>query len=744
MLASEISRSLQLDDILQAQGSACLADFADTLQKSPQCTVETFLESRPPDDRSVLAALIAIELRHRFAMGQTCCIEDYLKRFPELVKDGETILDLIYAEYCERRQHDPSAEVQDYYRRFPSYQNSLERLFHIDSLLQDELLAGDLANGEAAPLPESGDSFLEFRLTAELGRGASGRVFLAEQETLSNRHVVLKVTPRETIEHRTLARLDHPNIVPILSVHHDESSGLHAVCMPYQCAVALSDIKPTWAGSRPYPDNSIEYLDALVSSIPADRRTPDTVRHDHAEFPRGKPFVYACAWIMQRIADALHHAHMRHVCHRDLKPSNILLTVSGQPLLVDFNLSFNEAESGGDFKAFFGGTLPYIPPEQIRALHPIEQGRAEDVGPAADIYSLAATMFEIITGRPPFGVPKSGTDVLTALRSQLEIRSTIPSLRDYNPNVPVDLDALFRKCLQPEAHQRYESAAQLAEDLERFSRDQGLQYVSHSSLSLKIAKFVRRRKRGLATAVAMATVTAMLSTYVYFERVARGRAELRTVQLESDAQSEAKQALENIPADPYQYFLLGRDFFNARRYIQAEICFSKSIEMRNDYSPAYYYRGRCFANLDQDDAALIDYTRAIDLTPSDVYSVLIRALCYASSKTHADPQLALVDLERVQSLLSTLDDESRKMIYVDMSRAYSSLSSSLPSIERQNAIEQAEDYLLGALKLGVGITYLTEVKNRDRYRMLDAVFNRPKVQLEIARLSIEPIDSTSQ
>jgi eukaryotic-like serine/threonine-protein kinase len=95
-------------------------------------------------------------------------------------------------------------------------------------------------------LPVEGDKFIDFRLKTELGRGAFGRVFLAEQETLSNRRVVLKISPHHTIEHRTMARLEHPNIVPILSVHRDEQSDLQAVCMPYQYAVALSDVRAKW------------------------------------------------------------------------------------------------------------------------------------------------------------------------------------------------------------------------------------------------------------------------------------------------------------------------------------------------------------------------------------------------------------------------------------------------------------------------------------------------------------------
>src|SRR5262245_10065432 len=124
MLASEISRSLEWKKSIRDHGSECLIAFAQTLEKSPDSTIEAFLNSRPPQDRAELAALVAIELRHRFLSGQQCRIEDYLERFPELRSDGESVLDLIYAEYCERRQRDPHAEPQEYFRRFPNYHNS--------------------------------------------------------------------------------------------------------------------------------------------------------------------------------------------------------------------------------------------------------------------------------------------------------------------------------------------------------------------------------------------------------------------------------------------------------------------------------------------------------------------------------------------------------------------------------------------------------------------------------------------
>src|SRR5262245_53726892 len=99
MLASEIAQSFQLDDVLEADGSACLAAFARAAMSDAQLRVESFLRDRPRDDRSQLPGLIAIEMRQRYARGDFCPIESYLERFPELRGHKENVLDLIYAEY---------------------------------------------------------------------------------------------------------------------------------------------------------------------------------------------------------------------------------------------------------------------------------------------------------------------------------------------------------------------------------------------------------------------------------------------------------------------------------------------------------------------------------------------------------------------------------------------------------------------------------------------------------------------
>src|SRR5262245_7866293 len=103
MLASEISRSHKLDEIVHRDGGAALAAFARSLEESPGRSIEEFLAGRPAPAPAELALLVALEMRHRLSGKPSYRIEQYLHRFPELNKDKEHVLDLIYAEYCERR-----------------------------------------------------------------------------------------------------------------------------------------------------------------------------------------------------------------------------------------------------------------------------------------------------------------------------------------------------------------------------------------------------------------------------------------------------------------------------------------------------------------------------------------------------------------------------------------------------------------------------------------------------------------
>ncbi len=163
------------------------------------------------------------------------------------------------------------------------------------------------------------------------------------------------------------------------------------------------------------------------------------------------------ATLMLALAQAVHHAHRRGLIHRDLKPSNVLIDPAGRPHITDFGL-VKRADDGASSLTASGavvGTPSYMAPEQAVG------GR---IGPAADVYSLGAILYQLLTGRPPF---RAATVAETL--AQLIEQEPIPP-RQVRPSIPGDLERICLKCLEKMPADRYPSAAALAEALERFLR----------------------------------------------------------------------------------------------------------------------------------------------------------------------------------------------------------------------------------------------------------------------------------
>src|SRR5205085_4836966 len=160
----------------------------------------------------------------------------------------------------------------------------------------------------------------------------------------------------------------------------------------------------------------------------------------------------AVAWLGARLADALHYAHRRGVLHRDIKPANILLTADGAPRLADFNVGHCSKLDGVSPRAFFGGSLVYMSPEQLEAFNPAHDRDPGSLDGRSDLYSLGVTLWELLTGERPFG-PESGggpvpvaIDELTARRKAGVLAQVELALPHGNPP---HLDQALRRYLWP-------------------------------------------------------------------------------------------------------------------------------------------------------------------------------------------------------------------------------------------------------------------------------------------------------
>src|SRR5579884_3899249 len=288
--------------------------------------------------------------------------------------------------------------------------------------------------------------FGDYELLDEIARGGMGVVYRARQHSL-RRQVALKMiravhttspadVRRFQTEAETIAALDHPHIVPIHEV--GEFQGQH-----YFTKKLIDGGNLT----QRLDDVGLPHIDRKTGKDPQGHVwRAEQIAERQA----------AIARLMIPIAQAVHYAHERGLLHRDLKPANILLDAKGQPHITDFGLVKQlQDDPGLTQSGAIVGTPCYMAPEQA-------SGRREALTKAADIYSLGAILYELLTGRPPF----RGETPLETLRQASEREPIRPG--SLNPRVERDLEAICLKCLEKEPSRRYVSGQALAEDLQRF------------------------------------------------------------------------------------------------------------------------------------------------------------------------------------------------------------------------------------------------------------------------------------
>jgi len=348
-----------------------------------------------------------------------------------------------------------------------------------------------------------GDTISGFKLVAELGRGAFARVFLAEQETLANRLVALKVTLRRTSEAQRLARLQHTNIVPVYSIHNEGSA--QVICMPFLGRITISDLIRAYRADHPSRQTGRKSTSARAgrtTTTDSKSKSKSTVQSDGqsgassipmwtwaAEEPPpivGDPIAVLQA--LAQIASGLSHAHQRGILHLDLKPANVLLADTGEPMLLDFNLSYDASNPS---RELVGGTMPYMAIEQLLDMRARGNGSLDQ---RTDLYSLGVMAFEMLTGVVLFPTSSKAMrdmDALIAARQQGP-----PPIRKLNPAVTPAVEAIVRKLLAPDPAARYQTAEELREDIQRHLNDQPLKYAREASLRERFGKW-RRRNPGL-------------------------------------------------------------------------------------------------------------------------------------------------------------------------------------------------------------------------------------------------------
>ncbi len=304
----------------------------------------------------------------------------------------------------------------------------------------------------------------DFRLLREIGRGGMGAVYEAEQVSLGRR-VALKilrfgtVADREAVdrfrrEAETVANLHHTNIVPIFSVGQEQGVNFYAMQFIEGCS-----------------------LDQVLQ------------REGRQSAAR------VVEWGLQA-AEALSHAHQRGVIHRDVKPSNLLLDHDRRIWLTDFGLAKRLDDVTISLTGALLGTPRYMSPEQARAA-------TTDVDRRTDIYSLGATLYELVTGVPTFQA-----DTPHGVIQQILTTEPVPP-RKHQPDLPRDLDTVLLKCLAKHPAQRYGSAKELADDLRAVQDGRPISARRTTWLEHGV-RWVRKQKRSVALTIGSVAATLMI------------------------------------------------------------------------------------------------------------------------------------------------------------------------------------------------------------------------------------------
>lgn len=446
-----------------------------------------------------VAALVAA-----WGRGARPTAAEVLERCPDI--DDEAGIRLIYEESCLRREAGLEVDTSEFVGRYPRWGAELRALFDCDRLLR--------ASNPAA-CAAVGDTLGPFLLVGELGRGASGRTYLATDPRLADRPVVLKVIADDQDEHLALAPLQHTHIVPLFSEHNFPERGLRGLCMPYLGGASLAQILESLAGV-PYAERSGRLLIEILDRRSHSRLAPPC----DGPFRRGLAalsYSRAIAWIAACLADALQHAHARGVIHMDVKPSNVLITADGQPMLLDFHLARAPIKVGEWVADRLGGTPGWMSPEQETTLAAASDGlpAPADLDGRSDLFALGLLLREAL------GL---GSPVVGERRGRGAAR--------FPPGVSVALVDIVRKCLALNPRDRYTDASSLAEDLRRELEDLPLRGVRNRSPVERARKWRRRHPGARAWGVA---VTAVLvggavaiaaSEAVYRQRVSQIEAAL--------------------------------------------------------------------------------------------------------------------------------------------------------------------------------------------------------------------------
>ncbi|MEM9656759.1 MAG: serine/threonine-protein kinase, partial [Planctomycetota bacterium] len=410
----------------------------------------TEVSRAPVDDSQLIAEAVSVFLQ-RTADGESVSLSDFCARY---------------------RKHGEAAQAAVY------------RQLEVEQFLQRHASIDIVNRGPTFPVP--GERIGEYEVIAEIGCGRLARVYLCDQVVPVQRQMVLKVGPPDLFEAQIVCRFQHPHIVPVYSVRQDAARRASILCMPFMGRTTLQ------SATR----RALEY--EVVDDSPSAPRRGLFETLEGASGLVADDYLGQVVRLGAKIAAALEYAHQRGVLHGDVKPSNVLMATSGEPLLMDFNLSGDRQQS----VLPSGGTLGYMAPEQLRYLLSAGQEDALQYSERSDLFSLGVILFELLAGRRPFPVGDAteyGQEhVKESAAAILERQQDGPSsLQRCNPLVNSGLARIVQQLLAFDPAGRIASAGEVAALLN-----------AQLTPTARVSRRIRRRRKALKRTAALLMASA--------------------------------------------------------------------------------------------------------------------------------------------------------------------------------------------------------------------------------------------
>lgn len=391
----------------------------------------------------------------------------------------EDIVEAYLNDLADDGIEDPSPEKL--IEAYPHHAEALRGIFRTLDFIQ---AAGQSLN--ASKLSQ-GYKLGDFKIIREIGRGGMGVVYEAVQQSL-NRRVALKVLPTAALlsdkaaerfmrEASTAGKLHHTNIVPVYAI--GEESGIRYYAMQYIEGKTLS-----------------EFLKGIA----------DTKINLQPEY-----FKRVARWAKQT-ADALAYAHLHGVIHRDIKPTNLLLDAEDHVWISDFGLARINSQVTITGSGELIGTARYMAPEQVT-------GSVIRPDHRADIYSLGATLYELVAMQPAIA-GETREDVL----NRITISDPVP-IKQINPAIPRNLETIITKCMDKVPERRYQLTTELADDLHRFLTDKPI-FAKRTPLIKKLYHTAGKYRTRIATVFTLLLLIIISSSLYLKNRHDRGQAKL--------------------------------------------------------------------------------------------------------------------------------------------------------------------------------------------------------------------------